>query len=94
MLEAKKETLNSLYKIMTTRSDLEKIIKETWGWECVGESGWESGSVKEGEQELVDAMVAAYNRGIEDAAKSVEMKVVGKYGQLGIDRDSILKLKI
>ena len=40
--------------------------------------------------EITNAMVAAYNRAIDDV---VEFSV-GKYGHLGVDRGSVLKLKI
>ena len=48
-----------------TREEIKQLVKTTFAWELVGESG----SVIEGEEELVDAMVAAYNRAIDDAVE-------------------------
>lgn len=48
-----------------TKAELEQILKHTFAWDLIGESG----SVKEGQEELLNCMVEAYNKGVGDAIK-------------------------
>jgi hypothetical protein len=82
---------------MTTRTDLEEILKKFELDVSDGDGGYDTVVFK---QSAIEALVEAYNRGVSDAAESAETMVElanpydGDSAYSVVDKDSILKLKI